>query len=82
MGVGCPWLPLVQPDASKPEAWRASASFVYGGNALSAAVAYGNLCVIESQIYCPGSSASQIYSHGADESEVYQPGAAAVQVGC
>jgi hypothetical protein len=36
MGVGCPWLPLVQPDASKPEAWRASAAFAYGGNALIA----------------------------------------------
>ncbi|MEO1841603.1 MAG: hypothetical protein ABGY21_08940 [Pseudomonadota bacterium] len=30
MGMGCPWLPLVQPDASKPEAWRASAAFAYG----------------------------------------------------
>ena len=36
MGMGCPWLPLVQPNASKPEAWRAAAAFVYGGNALIA----------------------------------------------
>ena len=36
MGMGCPWLPLVQPDASKPEAWRAAAAFVYGGDVLVA----------------------------------------------
>ena len=72
MGVGCPWLPLVQPDASKPEAWRAAAAFVYGGNALSAAVvaAYGQLCIPASQFYCPGSLADQTYSPGATESQI------------
>lgn len=38
MGMGCPWLPLVQPDASKPEAWRATTTFAYGGNVLSPVV--------------------------------------------
>jgi len=41
MGMGCPWLPLVQPDASKPEAWRASAAFAYGGNVVRIAVLDG-----------------------------------------
>ena len=84
MGVGCPWLPLVQPDASKPEAWRASASFAYGGNALSAAVVavYGQLCVPASQFYFPGSLAGQIYSPGAYDQETYSPGATESQIGC
>ena len=82
MGVGCPWLPLVQPDASKPEAWRATTTFAYGGNALSAAVAYGQLCVPASQFYCPGSLAGQIYSPGAYDQETYSPGATESQIGC
>jgi len=82
MGVGCPWLPLVQPDASKPESWRAAAAFVYGGNALSAPVAYGQLCVPASQFYFPGSLAGQIYSPGAYDQETYSPGATESQIGC
>jgi len=79
MGMGCPWLPLVQPNASKPEAWRASAAFVYGGNAL---ISYGQFCIPASQFYFPGSLAGQIYSPGASTSEVYTPGADTSQIGC
>ena len=82
MGVGCPWLPLVQPDASKPESWRAAAAFVYGGNALSAPVAYGQLCVPALQVYFPGSLAGQLSSPGAYDQETYSPGATESQIGC
>jgi len=82
MGVGCPWLPLVQPNASKPEAWRATTAFVYGGNVLSVPVVYGQLCVPASQFYCPGSLADQTYSPGAYDQETYSPGATESQIGC
>jgi len=72
MGMGCPWLPLVQPNASKPEAWRAAAAFVYGGNAF---ISYGQLCMAAESLYVPGYST-------ASAAGVYLPGAAAHQVGC
>jgi len=82
MGLGCPWLPLVQPNASKPEAWRASASCAYGGNLLSVPVAYGQLCMAAESLYVPGASAHQVYYSTASAAGVYLPGAAAHQVGC
>ena len=80
-GVGRPWYRTKQPAANSV-AWRIASGNAYGGNALIAPVAYGQLCVPASQFYFPGSLAGQIYSPGAYDQETYSPGATESQIGC